>query len=291
MAQGERDATLASAALVASPESKDAKSEEGKGEEGKALEEKGEEGEPKVRGGGTAKEAPAAERAGDGEYAQEPGKTYHSLGARFRMAVVPQFMFGLFGANGGKTVLSPQVGPELAVRRNGFEYDLWLTYASYGMSDAPFKAKDDPNESYEIIRSEIKTVSIGADFLWSARMHRKLSFVYGGGAGIGVVFGDLYRTQSYPGSGVNPDAEGYLPCKGVGNPNGTYCGNDNDHYPGYKEASWIGGGQKPILFPWIAPIQLGLRWTPSPKIVLRLDAGVAFPGPFFFGIAAQHGLF
>ena len=44
MAQGERDATLASAALVASPESKETKSEEGKGEAGEAQEEKGEEG-------------------------------------------------------------------------------------------------------------------------------------------------------------------------------------------------------------------------------------------------------
>jgi hypothetical protein len=239
---------------------------------------------------GAPQEEEAAVDPADAEYVEAKGTTYQLLGLRARMVLIPQFMFGLFGADGGRTVWSPQVGPEFAVRRNGFEYDLWLTYSSYSMSNSPFKSSSDPDTAYEIVSSSIKTISIGSDFLWSAPINPRLSFVYGGGAGIGVVFGDLNRTQSYP-PGTPGDPNTYLPCVAPGNPSQSYCGNDNTHYPGYKEPSWISGGSKPIVFPWIAPFQMGLRWKPSPKVALRLDTGFSFPGPFFFGLSGQYGLF
>lgn len=288
LAQGETASV--SAGLIASPGEKDGDSDtstKGDGAEAKAG--KGEDKDSSKAAEG--EKAPEAAPVSEGEWAEAEGKTYHLVGARFRMTVIPQFMLGLFGADGGKTVWSPQVGPELAVRRNGFEYDVWLTYASYPMSNAPFKAGDDPDTAYEIIKSEIKTISVGSDFLWSAKLSPKFSFVYGGGAGIGVVFGNLYRTQSYPVNGVQGTPENYQACTSPGVPNASYCGTDNDHYPGYKEPSWISGGAKPVVFPWIAPLQIGARWRPAPKVVVRLDMGVAFPGPFFFGLAAQHGLF
>lgn len=281
LAQGETASV--SSGLLASPGGKDSESDSSKGEDAGAKASKAEEGE-------SSKAAAGAGASGD-EFEEIENKTFYYLGLRGRMTVIPQFMLGMFGADGGKTVWSPQVGPELAVRRNGFEYDVWLTFASYPMGNAPFKSKDDPDTAYEIVKSEIKTISIGSDFLWSAKLNPKLSFVYGGGAGLGVVFGDLYRTQSYPTNGVQGDASNYQPCVGPGNPNANYCGNDNDHYAGYKEPSWISGGAKPVVFPWIAPFQMGMRWKPAPKVVVRLDMGVAFPGPFFFGLAAQHGLF
>ena len=242
--------------------------------------------DPKAKGEGKA--ASSESKYIDEEEDEARGVTNRYLGVRGRLAVIPQFVLGMFG-DGGKTVLSPQVGPELAIRRNGFEYDLWLVYARYSMSDAPFKGKDDPDTAYEIVNAKLNTISIGSDFLWSKPLNPKLQFVYGLGFGIGVVFGDLYRTQSYPPNGPgNPET--YQPCVAPGNPNAAYCQNDNTHYPGYKEPSWIYGGQKPVLFPWVAPFQFGLRWHPHPKFVMRLDMGVSLPGPFFFGLAGQYGL-
>lgn len=287
LAQGETASV--SPGLLASPAEKDSESEASKGEETESKASKADDG------GSSKTEPDKAASAPGASFEEEENKTFYYLGLRGRMTVIPQFMLGMFGADGGKTVWSPQVGPELAVRRNGFEYDVWLTFASYPMGNAPFKSKDDPDTAYEIVRSEIKTISVGSDFLWSAKINPKLSFVYGGGAGIGVVFGNLYRTQSYPVNGAPGDPANYQACTAP-DPNGTngtngYCGADNDHYPGYKEPSWISGGAKPVVFPWIAPFQFGMRWKPAPKVVVRLDMGVAFPGPFFFGLAAQHGLF
>lgn len=220
---------------------------------------------------------------------EQENVTYKFVGLRFRYVVVPSFMFDLYQADGGSTVTAPGIGLEYAVRRNGFEYDAWLMYASYSMKSSPFKAKSDPDQAYEIVKSELKTLSIGADFMWSAPLDKGFSIVYGGGAGLGIVFGNLYRNQAYPPNAPgNPDT--YVKCPAPGAGPGDYCGSDNDHYGSYAEPSWFDGGSKPVLFPWIALPQIGLRWKPSPKFAMRLDTGLSFPGPFFFGLSGQYGL-
>jgi hypothetical protein len=232
---------------------------------------------------------PDAERRSLSE--EKPGTTYYYAGLRFRLAIIPQFMFKMFSADGGRAVISPAIGPELGVRRNGFEYDVWLTFASYSMDDVPFKSSSDPDYAWEIVRAELKTLSVGSDFLWSTPLREDLSVVYGGGAGIGIVFGGLYRNQSFPANGVPGDPSTYLKCPAPRFNNSPWCGNDNDHYGGYQEPSWVNGGSKPLVFPWIALPQLGLRWKPHPKAVLRFDTGLSLPGPFFFGFAGQYGAF
>jgi hypothetical protein len=224
-------------------------------------------------------------------WVEEENQDYRFVGLRARMAYIPEWMFGLFGADGGKGVVVPSFGPEYVTRRDGFEVDTWLTFASYGMGDTPFKASSDPDTSYEIVRSEIKTLTVGADFLWTKPLNDKgLSLTYGMGAGIGVVFGSLYRNQSYPPNGQPGDPEDYVKCPGPGGAHGDYCDNENDHYGDFTESSWINGGAKPVLFPWVAVPQVGLRWKASRQLVLRLDTGLSFPGPFFLGVSGQYGL-
>jgi hypothetical protein len=237
-----------------------------------------------------AEASPTADtEATETPWLEKENTDYHFIGVRARMVYIPTFMFSLFQADGGKAVLAPSIGPEYVTRRNGFEVDAWLTYASYGMGDAPFKSKSDPDVAYEIVRSELKTISVGADFLWTKPLNEKgLSLVYGGGAGIGVVFGSLYRNQAYPPDGQPGDPETYVKCPAQGTQG--YCDNDNDHYGDYTEPSWFDGGAKPVLFPWIAIPQVGLRWKPSKQFVLRFDTGLSLPGPFFFGVSGQYGL-
>jgi hypothetical protein len=103
------------------------------------------------------------------------------------------------------------------------------------------------------------------------------------GAGLGIVWGPLYRNQAYP------DASGkYQKCVGVGNPRADYCGGDNDHYGNYEEKGWADGGSKPSVFPWLA-LQTGLRYKPHRNFVARLDAGFGLSG-FFLGLGADYGL-
>ena len=217
-----------------------------------------------------------------------PGKTYYAVGLRYRAVIVPKFMINLFG-DGGKTVLAHGIGPEFTIRKNAFEYNLSAWFASYAMDATPFKAKSDGADAWELVESKIKILYLTADFMWSQDIAPEFAFNYGVGAGFGFVWGDLKRTQAYPGAGANSSTgAGYKPCIAAGNPDAGFCGTDNDHYSGYTEPSWANGGSKPVIFPWLT-LQTGLRYKPHRNFIARLDAGFGTSG-FFLGLGADYGL-
>jgi hypothetical protein len=214
--------------------------------------------------------------------------TYHFIGARFRYVIVPKFYMGIF-ADGGATVGVPAFGPEFTIRKNGFEYVMSAMYASYAMNPTPFKSKTDPNDAWEVVETSVKSIYLMSDFLWSAETSPKFAFTYGGGFGLGVVFGDIRRQQAHPGTGSPNDPSSYVPCTAQGMPNPMYCGRDNDHYGNYTEASWANGGSKPILFPWVS-LQTGFRFKPTKQFMGRFDVGWNILNGPFFGLALNYGL-
>lgn len=241
------------------------------------------------------KESPAADSGSSANSpVEEQGKTYRFLGARYRAIVVPQFMLNLF-ADGGRTVVVHSFGPEFAIRKDGFEYNLGAWLAFYSMDDTAFKGKSDPTEAWELISSSIKILYLTSDFMWTHQFSPEWGLNYGVGAGLGIVFGDLHRNQTYPASGdPNQDPNTWTKCTDVGippnaiSPGHPYCDNSNNHYGDYTEASWLGGGSKPVLFPWLT-IQTGLRFKPSHSFAGRLDLGFGTSG-FFFGLGGDYGL-
>ena len=229
-----------------------------------------------------------ADAEASGSPVELPGKTYYGVGLRYRAVIVPKFMMNLFG-DGGRTVVAHGVGPEFIVRKDSFEYEFSAMFTSYAMDPTPFKASSDAADAWEIVQSKIKVLYLTADFNWSHDFVPEFALNYGFGAGIGFVWGDLYRNQAYPGAGANNSTgEGFVKCNGVGNPNPAYCGNDNDHYGGYTEPSWANGGSKPVIFPWLA-LQTGVRYKPHRNFIARFDAGFGTSG-FFLGLGADYGL-
>jgi hypothetical protein len=242
-------------------------------------------------------EKPAAEAAADSgskgnSPVEEQGKTYRFVGARYRAIVVPEFMLHLF-ADGGRTVVVHSFGPEFAIRKDGFEYNLSAWLAFYSMGDTGFKGKSDAENAWEIVSATTKILYLTSDFMWTHQFSPQVGLNYGVGAGFGIVFGDIYRNQSYP---VVPgqDPNDYAKCAGVGNAplnpavGGAYCDNSNDHYGNYTEPSWANGGSKPILFPWLM-LQTGLRYKPARSFAGRIDLGFGTSG-FMIGIGGDYGL-
>jgi hypothetical protein len=217
------------------------------------------------------------------------GQTYLGVGLRYRAIIVPKFMMNLFG-DGGRTVLANGLGPEFTVRKNAFEYEFSAMFTSYAMDPTPFKASSDGADAWEIVESKIKVLYLTADFMWSQDFTPEFAFNYGLGAGFGLVWGDLKRTQAYPGSASANDTTGagYVPCVAPGRPNAAFCGTDNNHYNGYTEPNWANGGSKPLIFPWLA-VQTGVRWKPHRNFIARFDAGFGTSG-FFLGLGADYGL-
>jgi hypothetical protein len=253
-----------------------------------------------------AEKAEKAEKAEAEKYDpyEDPQKTYRFIGLRFRDAIVPKFLINAFGASGGGNVNVPMVGPEFSTRHDRFEYDLAIMYADFTMGPTLFKGKSEPDISYEMVASGIRQLMLMADLLYEIPLEKKdgktgrFSLLIGGGVGIGFVIGPLYRSQVYPlkpgASGDNPSQWGI--CKGLGNPNATYCENPNGHFSpdgnvrnGYAEPSWAGGGSKPIVFPWLALPQISFRYKPIKQLQTKLDLGFSTAG-FFFGLSASYGL-
>jgi hypothetical protein len=246
------------------------------------------EGGKPAEGASASKEA-AVEDAREGDSPVElPGKTYRFVGARYRGIIVPKFMQNLF-ADGGRTLYVHAVGPEFAIRKDGFEYNLSAWLAFYNMDDTAFKGKNDPDTAWEIISTKMQILYLTSDFLWSHEFSPEVALNYGVGAGLGLVFGDLFRTQSYP-TALGQDPNDYSKCNGPLDPNPIYCDADpnHNHYSGYTEPSWANGGSKPMFFPWLA-LQTGLRFKPAKSFAGRLDLGFGTSG-FFFGVGGDYGL-
>jgi hypothetical protein len=143
------------------------------------------------------KEKDAADAKDDNSPVEVAGKTYYFVGARYRGIIVPQFMQGAF-ASGGTTVYVHAFGPEFSIRKDNFEYNLSPWLAFYSMDDTAFKGKDDPETSWELINSNLKILYLTSDFVWSHPFSPEWALNYGFGAGFGIVFGELHRSQSYP---------------------------------------------------------------------------------------------
>lgn len=238
--------------------------------------------------------APAAEPADDNAPFEKEGKAYRFIGMRFRNVIVPKFLINLF-ADGGSTVNVFTFGPELTTRKDGFEVDLALSYADYSMDPFLFKGKKDGEDAWEMVSSDMKLLYLTMDLLHEIPLDPekgRFSLLIGGGVGLGVVLGNLYRAQAYPlgASRANPnDVSAWGRCTGPRTPDPFYCDDTNGHYGDYDEPSWINGGAKPSVFPWISFPHMSFRYKPIKQLQTRLDAGLSITG-FFFGLSAGYGL-
>ncbi len=219
------------------------------------------------------------------EEPEEVSSVRYFIGARYRAIIVPKFVLNIFG-EGGKNLFFPAAGGlELSIHSPKMEYDIALWYAGYGFDDMLFKGNNEPEKAWEFIDSSLKTIYGTVDFLWLADMAPDLHLTYGFSLGLGVVFGNLIRTQAYP---VPPGSQNYRKCPGVipsPQPGSDFC-KDGEHY-GYNEPNWFDNGSKPVVFPWIA-VQTGLRYQIG-DVAMRLDLGFG-TSAFFMGLAADIGL-
>lgn len=248
--------------------------------------------------------APPASDKPDPSYdpLEERGKRYNFVGLRFRDVIVPKFMINLF-ADGGATVNVAMFGPELSTRKNRTEFDFAVVYADYSMNPFMFKAKGDPDTSYEIVSSSLKMILLTTDILYDVPLDKtgRFSFLIGAGVGFGVVFGNLNQNQAYPADNsakADPnDVSKWTKCNSADVPSTTatggvpYCQDkdNNKHFGSFTTPSWANGGSKPNIFPWVSFPQLSLRYKPIKQLQTRFDTGFSTSG-FFFGLSAGYGL-
>jgi hypothetical protein len=234
---------------------------------------------------------------------EDPSKTYRFIGIRYRDAIVPQFMIHWF-ANGGRNVNIPMVGPEFITRHDHLEIGISLMYADWSMSPTLFQSKTDPPTNWELVQSKLSLGYAMIDLLYEIPLEKKgdktgrVALLIGGGVGIAGVFGQLYRAQAYPTNTANVNGP-WTACQGLPSEPNAYCSprNTPPHYAGaggnlttgYSEASWVNGGSKPLIYPWIALPQVSLRYKPIKQLQMKADFGFSTSG-FFVGISTSYGI-
>ncbi|NOY91701.1 MAG: hypothetical protein GXP55_10915 [Deltaproteobacteria bacterium] len=144
---------------------------------------------------------------------EEDSKDYYFLGAFYRHSFIPSFMIDLFTQEATRA-RNPGFGLEFTMRKAGFSIITSLFYQRFAV-DGPFLANGDPPAQVEFIESDLFTVMGGVDFMWSTPINDMFSFEYGMGVGLGVVGGDLVRTEAYPDDGPG-SVDGFSPCVGPG---------------------------------------------------------------------------
>jgi hypothetical protein len=244
---------------------------------------------------------------------EDPAKPYRFIGLRLREAVAPKFIMNLF-ANGGATVGVPMIGPEFITRRDHLEIAISLMYADFGMNPTLFQGKSDPQTSWELVASTMKLGFAMIDIMYEIPIEKKgektgrVAFLVGGGFGFGGVFGQLYRSQAYPNNAAaatnQSDPSKWSACTGPGqqalppgNLSASYCDMRTIHYAGpggsvtngWSDQNWVGGGSKPLIFPWLAIPQFAIRYKPIKQFQTKIDFGFSDVG-FWFGISASYGI-
>lgn len=221
---------------------------------------------------------------------EDPHTGYWFFGAFYRQIIVPTFMQRLF-VEGGATASNPAFGLEATHRKDNFDITMSLWWAGFSF-DAPYRASGDPVTDTELVDGNTSAIFASAAFMWSTPFNDMFALEYGLDVGLGVVLGHVTRTEAYPSSAAGNNG-GFLRCRGVGDPDVSYC--DGPNVPdgmtggsyGATARSWVDGGSVPNIVPWLAIPHIALRFKPIHQFMMRLDAG--FGLGFFFGLAANYG--
>ena len=252
------------------------------------------------------------EAASDNSNTEELKSTkYYFIGLRYRGNIVPQFLENLF-VDDGATVYSNYIGVELDIRSEGHSTIPWIAYANYSFGDTLFheKGKPDDPSNYSDVRSGLSAIYLGLDELWSSPIDEAhhWDFEYGFGVGIGVIFGTLNNDWVYldpNGSLAGANGQHYTQCPSTAQPptmqpvvngvqenpclNSFHNNSQDTKVNNYQEKNWFSGGSVPVIFPYIAFPDIGLRWKPIKQFESRLHMGFSLTG-FWFGISGSYGL-
>lgn len=178
----------------------------------------------------------------------------------------------------------------VASRRNldGFSLTFGLAWGDYAF-DGFFREKGDDLGETERVISDMEFWHITSSFMWSTEFLNVLAFEYGFGLDLGMVTGDINRTEAY-----RDQTRGWQTCTEAGVPDTIaerterYCDDPQADRP--SSGTWTdpsdqkgahydvnvgkisGGGGIPDVFLAPAIPQLAIRFQPIPNIALRLEA-------------------
>lgn len=198
----------------------------------------------------------------------------YGVGLRLRSVYIPKPILGLFleRAAGGSQNIG--IGADITRRRGNTELQLGFEYEKITVGEGVWINKGDSvpsNEADYVLSPEHSGHSLGwftieFTFINNAPINKWLAFRYGGGAGIGILAGELdhYNIQCAPGSSNSSPEPGCVPPRFGGQ--GQYT----DPQPG--QAIQVAYNLPPV-FPVVNAI-IGLQFKPLEKWTINLEGGI-----------------
>jgi hypothetical protein len=124
--------------------------------------------------------------------------THIGLGLRLRNVRVPKSLLEAFveRASGGSSNFG--IGLEVSRRKSNFEFQFGLEYEKIFIEPGHWIDKGDsiPQDEADFVEFEdFGWVTIEATFLYHTEITKQFALRYGGGAGLGIFFGDVVRTD------------------------------------------------------------------------------------------------
>jgi len=207
-------------------------------------------------------------------------KVDYGIDLRLRSVWVPQSIINLFVERSEGGIQAWGYGFDLVRRRGNLELQLGFEHENLPPPEGVWINKGDtvPGNSADYILSPdhapggsaLGSYTIEFTFMNNAPINKYLSFRYGGGAGLGIVSGDLYRWDTQcaaTATNANP-TPGCVPGDHI--PGGTGISSSDGN--GAPESSPVKYNLPPV-FPVVNAI-IGLQIKPVDKMVINVEAGL-----------------
>ena len=187
----------------------------------------------------------------------------YGVGLRARYVGVPRGVLEIFVDEASSGVAHPGLGLELIRRRGGLELIFGVEVESLSPDDGLWLDKGDtpPGQTPDLVEFEgMGWVTADVTLVWHTPVHDRVALRYGAGLGLGVVRGDLLRTDTDC-SGSTTDT-----CTPVTGP---------EEGRRYRQEEDL-----PPVFPVVSAL-VGAQYRPLDELSINLEAGlrsVAYAG-------------
>ncbi|MBA3395581.1 MAG: hypothetical protein H0T89_23230 [Deltaproteobacteria bacterium] len=215
---------------------------------------------------------------------KEKDAVEYGVGIRLRNVRVPQFEMELFleRAPGGSSNVG--FGVDLTRRRGSVELQLGFEYENITPAEGVWIASGDNvatgDEADYLLSPDSSGKTLGwftieFTFLNHAPITKQLAFRYGGGAGLGIITGELrrYNIICAPGATNSSPEPDCVPPRFGGR--GSYSEGTETQVK-YN---------LPPVFPVVNAI-IGLQYKPAEKVTINLEGGIRTL--FFFGLSGSY---
>jgi hypothetical protein len=203
----------------------------------------------------------------------------YGVGIRLRSVWVPKAILELFVDRAADGAQNFGLGVDLVRRHGTTELQLGFEFEHAQVGEGVWINKGDNvanGDTADYVLSpghsgsNLGWFTIEFTFLNHAEINKQFSIRYGGGAGLGIVTGDLYHynvvcngaTNQMPSPGCVPQIRGG---NGVLDPTEKCT-------PNPKDPSQCAYGLPPV-FPVVNAI-IGVQWKPIPKMTVNLETGI-----------------